>query len=152
TLVATSIDELRRAGFAPFVVPAMGSHGGGTAAGQIQLLADYGITQETIGAPIRATMETTEIGEIGGFTVAIDRLVVEAGRAFLINRVKPHTDFSGQIESGLAKMAVIGLGKQRGAQTMHRLGASGLSDVMPEVARFISRQLLVGGLAIVENQ
>ena len=151
-LVRTTLEELRRVGFAPFVVPAMGSHGGGTREGQLEVLAGYGITEERVGAPILATMETVTIGEVDGFEVTVDRLVVEAGRAFLINRVKPHTDFHGSIESGLAKMAAIGLAKQRGAQSMHRLGPAGLRDVMPAVGRFVSERLLLGGLAIVENR
>jgi hypothetical protein len=151
-LVVTTLAELRRSGFDPFVVPAMGSHGGGTGEGQREVLADYGITEDAIGAPIRATMETVTIGEVDGFEVTVDRHVVEAGRAFLINRVKPHTDFRGAISSGLAKMAAIGLAKQRGAQSMHRLGPVGLRDVMPAVGRFVSERLLLGGLAVVENQ
>lgn len=151
-IVRTTIDELRRAGFDPFVVPAMGSHGGGTADGQRQLLADYGIVEQRVGAPIRATMETVTIGEVDGFEVVVDRYVVEAGRAFLINRIKPHTDFTGSVESGIAKMASIGLGKQPGAQRMHQLGPDGLRDLIPAVGAFIARALLVGAVGVVENR
>ncbi len=151
-LARATLDELRRAGFDPFVVPAMGSHGGGTAEGQLEVLADFGVTEGAMGVPIRATMETVTIGELDGFPVEIDRNVVEAGRAFLINRVKPHTDFRGAIASGLAKMASIGLAKQRGAQRVHRLGSDGLRDLIPTVGRYVSERLLVGGLAVVENR
>jgi hypothetical protein len=153
TIVRVTVEELRRAGFEPFIVPAMGSHGGATPEGQRQLLADYGITEEGVGAEIRATMETVSIGEVDGFDVVVDRYVVDAGRAFLINRVKPHTDFQGEIESGIAKMAAVGIAKQSGAQRMHRLGPeSGLRDLIPKVGRFVSDRLLLGGLAIVENR
>lgn len=152
-IVRTTIGELRAAGFAPFVVPAMGSHGGATAEGQREVLADYGITESEVGAEIRATMETLVIGEVEGYQVVVDRYAVEAGQALLINRVKPHTDFHGSIESGIAKMAAIGLGKQDGAQRMHQLGPeAGLRDLVPKVGRLISRQLLFAGLAIVENR
>lgn len=153
TIVKTAVEELRDAGFEPFIVPAMGSHGGATPEGQRQLLADYGITETGVGAEIRATMDTVILGEVDGFEAVVDRYAAEAGRVFLINRIKPHTDFEGTIESGIAKMAAIGLGKQVGAERMHRLGArDGLRDLVPTVGRFISRQLLVGALGIVENR
>lgn len=152
-IVRTAIEELRRAGFEPFIVPAMGSHGGATPEGQRQLLADYGVTEGGVGAEIRASMETVSIGEVDGFDVVVDRHAADAGNAFLINRVKPHTDYQGVIESGIAKMAAIGLGKQSGAERMHRLGPErGLRDLVPKVGRFISQRLLLGGLAIVENR
>jgi hypothetical protein len=151
-IVVAVIEELKRAGYAPFVVPAMGSHGGGTAAGQLEVLEGYGITESALGVAIRATMDTTIIGEVDGVPVHVDRFVAEAGRAFLVSRVKPHTDFRGPIESGPAKMAAIGLGKQAGAATLHGLGLSGLRDVMPEAGRFTARRLLLGALAIVENE
>jgi hypothetical protein len=153
-IVRAAVQELRDAGFEPFIVPAMGSHGGATAEGQRQLLADYGVTEQGVGAEIRATMETVSIGEVDGFDVVVDRFAAQAGSAFLINRVKPHTDFQGTIESGIAKMAAVGLGKQSGAQRMHRLGPeSGLRDLIPRVGRLISQRLLpVGSLAIVENR
>ncbi len=152
TIVATVVEELRLAGLAPFIVPAMGSHGGGTAEGQREVLAGYGITEERLGVPVRATMETTVIGETEGVPVHLDRLVAEAGRAFLVCRVKPHTDFQGTIESGAAKMAAIGLGKQAGAATVHGLGTDGLRRVMPAVGRYVADRHLLGALAVVENE
>jgi hypothetical protein len=151
-IVATVVEELRRAGYAPFIVPAMGSHGGGTAEGQRAVLAGYGITEERLGVPVRATMETTVIGTAEGVPVHLDRIVAETGRAFLVCRVKPHTDFQGPIESGAAKMAAIGLGKQAGAATVHGLGTDGLRRVMPAVGRYVADRYLLGALAVVENE
>jgi hypothetical protein len=151
-IVAVVVDELRRGGHQPFVVPAMGSHGGGTAAGQLEVLEGYGITEAALGVPVRATMDTVVVDAVGGVPVHLDRHVAEAGRAFLVARIKPHTDFRGDIESGPCKMAAIGLGKQAGAATLHGLGLAGLRDVMPKVGRLISRKTLLGALAIVENE
>lgn len=151
TVVAVTVDELARAGFAPFVVPAMGSHGGATPAGQLAVLADYGVTETALGVPVRATMDTVVIGHLDGVEVHVDRNVAEAGRALLVCRVKPHTDFRGDIESGPTKMAAIGLGKQRGAQGIHALGVRGLRDVMPRVGRAVVERFVLGAVAIVEN-
>jgi hypothetical protein len=150
-IVRVVVDELSAAGFQPFVVPAMGSHGGGTAEGQLEVLGDFGITEASLGVPVRATMETRVIGDVDGVPVHLDRIVAETGKALLVARVKPHTDFRGPIESGPTKMAAIGLGKQTGAATLHGLGLAGLRDVMPEAGRLIARQFLLGALAIVEN-
>ncbi len=152
TIVRVALKALQSAGFEPFIVPAMGSHGGATAAGQAAVLADYGIDEARLHVQVRATMETIELGQVAGVPVHLDRNVVEAGRVFVVNRIKPHTDFRGPIESGPAKMAAIGLGKQRGAQQIHAAGVRGLRDVMPEVARFlVARGILVGGLVVIEN-
>ncbi|MBO0692241.1 MAG: hypothetical protein J2P58_05040 [Acidimicrobiaceae bacterium] len=150
-IVGAVVDELKGAGYRPFVVPAMGSHGGGTPEGQLEVLSDYGISEATLGVPMRATMETRVIGDVDGVPVHLDRFVAEAGKAFLVARVKPHTDFRGPIESGPTKMAAIGLGKQAGAATLHGLGLGGLRDVMPEAGRLVARRFLLGALAIVEN-
>jgi hypothetical protein len=158
-IVAVVVDELKRGGYQPFVVPAMGSHGGGTVAGQLEVLEGYGISEAALGVPVRATMDTVVTGHVGEtegghgrVPVHLDRYVAEAGRAFLVARVKPHTDFRGPIESGPCKMAAIGLGKQAGAATLHALGLAGLRDVMPEAGRFTARRILLGALAIVENE
>jgi hypothetical protein len=151
-IVTVVVSELVRGGYQPFVVPAMGSHGGGTAAGQLEVLEGYGITEGALGVPVRATMDTVVIGDLDGVPVHIDRHVAEAGQAFLVARIKPHTDFRGPIESGPCKMAAIGLGKQAGAATLHGLGLAGLRDVMPEAGRFTARRILLGALAIVENE
>lgn len=152
-IVKATVTALKSAGFDPFVVPAMGSHGAATAEGQLEVLASYGVTEHNLGVPVRATMATVVIGEVGGLRVHFDRYAHEAGAVFLISRVKPHTDFRGDIESGPSKMCAIGLGKQAGAQTLHSAGLTGLRDLMPEAARLAaSKGLLVGALAIVENQ
>jgi hypothetical protein len=148
-IVGAVIEALRELGFDPFVVPAMGSHGAATAEGQAELLAGYGIDRTLI----RATMDTVAVGEVDGVPVHVDREVVSAGAVFLVNRVKPHTSFRGPVESGVAKMSAIGLGKQAGARYMHSRGPAGLRQLIPLGARLLAeRGLLLGGLAIVENQ
>jgi len=119
--VKATVDYLKGIGAKPFVVPAMGSHGGATAEGQCSVLAHYGITEETVGVPIKATMDVVEIGQTAdGLPVFLDRHASEADHIVPINRIKAHTDFNGSIESGLMKMMVIGLGKQKGANMYHR--------------------------------
>lgn len=137
-------DWVRCQGSEPFIVPAMGSHAGATAAGQQQLLEKFGIT----GAPIRSTMDVVPLGG----NAFMDRLADAADGVIVINRVKPHTSFHGQYESGLLKMLAVGLGKQAGAAAIHRLGVTGLREEMPVVARQV---LATGkirlGIALVEN-
>jgi hypothetical protein len=132
----------------------MGSHGAATAEGQAAVLAGYGITEERVGAPVRATMETVVLGEaVPGVPWHADRHAVEAGACLLVARVKPHTSFRGPVESGPAKMCAIGLGKQPGAQVMHAAGAAGLTVRVPAAARLAERSgLLLGAVAMVENQ
>ena len=153
-VVRASVGALKAAGWDPFIVPAMGSHGAATAAGQADVLAGFGVTEERVGAPVRATMETVVVGEaLPGVPWHADSLAVEAGAVFLISRVKPHTSFRGPVESGPAKMCAIGLGKQPGAQVMHAAGAAGLAERIPAAARLAERSgLLLGALAVVENQ
>lgn len=149
-----TIDWLRQRGARPFVVPAMGSHGGATAAGQLALLAGWGITPETMGVPIYATMNAIEIGRIHNNSVPVfmDQKAHNADSVLVINRIKPHTDFHGQIESGLVKMAVIGLGKRLGAEAIHLCGISGLSNlILPAFNEVIKSKKLLGGVAIVED-
>ncbi len=145
---------IRAAGCEVFAVPAMGSHGGATPEGQIEVLASYGITAESIGCEIRSSMETVELGEVRpGVPVFVDRNAMAGADAIIpINRVKPHTDFSGEIESGLMKMIAIGLGKQRGADTFHRQGFATFHTLIPEVAEYtVSKVNIPFGLALVEN-
>lgn len=153
-IVRGTITALRSAGWDPFLVPAMGSHGAATAGGQAAVLAAYGITEDAVGAPVRATMETVVAGTLpDGTPWHLDRYAAEAGAFMLVGRVKPHTSFRGRVESGPAKMCCIGLGKQAGAQLMHNAGSAGLSERVPAVARLAENAgLLVGALAIVENQ
>jgi hypothetical protein len=146
-------DWLRSLGAEPFAVPAMGSHGGATAEGQKELLASLGVNEGSIGMPIEATMETVELGTVPeGPAVHLDANAARADAILAINRVKAHTDFHGEIESGLAKIIAIGLGKQRGAEGIHRYGPRNLAVWVPKVARSIlDTGKVLGGLAIVEN-
>src|SRR5579875_1283069 len=116
-LVRTLVDIVKARGARPFIVPAMGSHGGATAEGQVAMLAHLGITKESTGAEIRATMEVVELGvSSSGLPVFVDRYAAQADGIIVLNRIKPHTSFHGKVESGLLKMLVIGLGKQQGAE------------------------------------
>jgi hypothetical protein len=145
---------VRRRGAVPFIVPAMGSHGGATAAGQADVLATLGITEAGVGCPIRATMDTVELGTIDGrIPVHFDRIAAEDADAIVpINRVKLHTDFTGPVESGLLKMLAIGLGKQRGADALHSEGFASFATLIPAVARHVMSLVNVPfGLALLEN-
>lgn len=137
----------------PFIVPAMGSHGGATAAGQQQVLAGYGITEAGVGAPVRSSMEVVELPQGDAETqVFFDREAAGADGTILVNRVKVHTSFHATYESGLMKMLAIGLGKHVQAQAIHRLGIRGLREVMPQVARqVLAHTNILLGLAVVEN-
>jgi hypothetical protein len=152
-VVKAAADWLKAKGAQPFVVPAMGSHGGATAEGQRQVLAGYGISEETMGAPVLSSMEVVELPR-GGLChpVYMDRNAYEADGVVVINRVKVHTDYHGRIESGLMKMCVIGLGKQRQALVMHGYGVYGLRELIPIAARHIlSLGKVILGLGLVEN-
>ena len=144
---------IREAGGDPFVMPAMGSHGGATAEGQLDVLASYGMTREALGMPVISSMDVEQIGWVDEMPVFVSTTALEADHILLVNRVKPHTDFHGPFESGLAKICVIGLGKQRGAQHIHSYGTRGLVELMPRAARLIieSTGRILGGLAILEN-
>ena len=146
-------EAIREVGGDPFIVPAMGSHGGATAEGQRDMLVGYGITRETVGMPIVSSMEVQQIGAIDDMPIYVSTTALEADHILLVNRVKPHTDFRGSVESGLAKICAIGLGKQRGAQTIHSYGTRGLAELMPRAARCIVEKTgkIIGGLAIMEN-
>ncbi len=153
TVVKTVIAQLNERGMLPFIVPAMGSHGGATAEGQEQILRDYGITLENVGAPVRATMEVEQVGALeDGYPVFFDKNALAADAVLVINRIKHHTDFTGDIESGLCKMCAIGLGKQHGAARIHRFGAEGLRNIMPQVGRRLTEVTnIVGGIGLIEN-
>lgn len=147
------IEELRRLGAEPYLVSAMGSHGGGTAEGQRAVLASLGITEAAVGAPLRITDETVEVARTpDGFPVHCDAEAAAADGIFLVNRVKAHTAFRGPNESGLLKMMAIGLGKVPGATAVHHLGPSAMARAVPMAARlFLTRMPVLGGLAVVEN-
>jgi hypothetical protein len=152
-LIKTLAAALKAAGAEPFLIPAMGSHGGATAEGQTKMLAGMGITAEYVGAPVRASMATVEVGRSAhGFPVFIDRLASEADGIFVINRIKPHVAFRGPYESGLAKMIVIGLGKQKGADICHDLGFGRMAENIPAMAAVtLARTNIVGAVGILEN-
>ncbi len=148
--------RLKALGAKPFLVPCMGSHGGATAAGQVEMLKHLGITEEFIGAPIVSSMEVKEIGRTKfGTPVLIDaNICAQADKIIVVNRIKPHTDFDFEIESGLNKMMVIGMGKHKGALMAHRLTIKhGFSTMLPEVQPIILKALpFFFGVGIIENQ
>ncbi|AUV80346.1 DUF362 domain-containing protein [Salinigranum rubrum] len=154
TVLRTTVEYLDARGLEPFVFPAMGSHGGATAEGQREALAALGVTEETMGCEVRSSMAVERVADDSEgrpIFAASDALAADA--VLLLNRVKAHTDFRGRYESGLAKMAVIGLGKQRGAEITHNVGlVEGLDEVIPERAAALFEETpVVGGVAIVEN-
>ena len=151
-LVRTTVRWLKGKRAKPFIIPAMGSHGGATAEGQEELLASYGICERTVGAPIRSSMEVVSIESDLPVRLFMDARASAADGIILINRIKPHTDFRGPYESGLVKMSVIGLGKHEQALEIHRFGVAGLRDLIPLSAeRLLATGKILGGVGIVEN-
>ena len=134
SIVREVVAYVKGRGGQPFIVPAMGSHGGATAEGQTEVLAAYGVSEPTVHAPVRATMEVVELqkGDLP-ISVFMDRHAYESDGVILINRIKPHTDYHGLYESGLMKMALIGLGKREGALAVHRFGVFGLRELIDPV-------------------
>jgi hypothetical protein len=147
------VDHLRALGARPFIIPAMGSHGGGTAEGQRSVLEHYGVTEATMGCPVRATMEVVQVGEVLGLPIWLDRYAAEADWVGVINRVKPHTGFAGEIGSGLFKMMTIGMGKHRGAVQAHRANIRlGYENMITALGREMLRTGRIAfGLGVVEN-
>lgn len=155
TIVRSAIDALTASGARPFVVPAMGSHGGGTPEGQVALLADYGISEATCGVPFKLSMDVRALGMTeDGIEAVSSAAALEADRILLINRIKPHTDFKSPIGSGLLKMLVVGLGKHEGARTFHQAASRlGYERALRSIAAVLKPKVpLLGGLAVVENQ
>jgi hypothetical protein len=152
-IVRSTIEALRDLGTQPFVVAAMGSHGGATQEGQRQLLADYGVSENALRVPVKTDMATVQIGTNSwGEPVYWDQHAWQADAVVTISRIKPHTDFRSRYESGIVKMLVIGLGKRDGASQHHRWGVRGLRDMMPETAKVIlEKTRFAAGLAILEN-
>ena len=152
-VVKAAVSQVRRLGAEPFIVPAMGIHGGATAEGQRELIAHYGITEATMGCPILSSMETVLLGNVrADVPVYFDRNAFEADAVIPIGRVKPHTDFRGPVESGLMKMIAIGLGKQFGAEFFHAQGMHEFGWLIPLVAQFsLSKVNIPFGLAVIEN-
>jgi len=152
--VSAVVSKLKEADCRPFITPAMGSHGGATVEGQIEVLRVRGITEQSVGAPVQATMEVIPIGEVDGIPIFVDRLAHEAGGIVLINRVKPHTNFIGPTESGLIKMMAIGLGNQNAAEYYHRLSlVRGQYQILSTAGKeLINRCKVLFGVCLVENQ
>jgi hypothetical protein len=152
-VVREVLDFVKQQGGQPFIVPAMGSHGGATADGQAEVLAGYGITERSVGVPVRSSMEAVELpqGELN-HRIYMDKNAYESDGVILINKIKPHTDFHATYESGLVKMSVIGLGKEAGAEAIHHFGVHGLTQLIPASAKQIfDTKKILAGVALIEN-
>jgi hypothetical protein len=147
------VAEVKRLGGKPFILPAMGSHGGATPAGQTEVLASLGVTPESVGAAIRASMAVNRLGRTSsGIDVFVSREAIRADRIVVMNRIKQHTDFEGEYESGLLKMIAVGMGKRHGAAAMHGRRCASLREDVPQAARMVlARGPVAAGLAIIEN-
>ncbi len=150
TILVTLIEFLQARGLKPFIIPAMGSHGGATAEGQVEVLRQLGITESAVGVSIIADMDVVELGTLdSGAKVFMAKQALEADQLIVVGRVKPHTAFRGDVESGLCKMLVIGCGKQKGAATMHKFGLT--ASIIPAAEMILEQAPVLGGLAVVEN-
>ncbi|MDK2877419.1 MAG: hypothetical protein PWR06_135 [Thermoanaerobacteraceae bacterium] len=152
-IVKEIVDYVKELNATPIIIPTMGSHGGATGEGQRAILADFGITEQTMGAQIISEMDVIELGTIDdGTPVYVDCNLSKADGIIIVNRVKPHPSFSGPIESGIIKMSVIGLGKQKGAETCHKLNFVNFANRLIAMKRVIFKKLpVLFGVAIVEN-
>jgi hypothetical protein len=153
TLTRVTVDAIKAQGGQPFIVPAMGSHGGATAEGQVDVLTNLGVTELSAGCPIRSSMEVVEIGRLeNGLPVYIDKHAHGADGIVVINRIKPHTAFRGVSESGLVKMITIGLGKQKGAESCHAYSFRYMGEHLLAMAAIsLSRTPILFGVGTVEN-
>ncbi|MBS4224191.1 lactate racemase domain-containing protein [Lederbergia citrea] len=152
-LVREVVKAIKGAGGKPFIIPAMGSHGGATAEGQRDVLKQLGVEEETVGAPVISSMDVVKIGELpNGLPVYFDKQAYEADKIVVINRVKPHTAFRGPVESGLMKMITIGLGKQKGAEAAHAYSFKYMAEHVIAMTRIaMEKTPLIFGLATIEN-
>ena len=152
-IVRAVADNLKQLEARPFLFPAMGSHGGATPEGQLEVLASYGITEASMGAPIQASMQVVEVGENRDkIPIYADKEAAQADGIIVINRVKLHTSFRGEVESGLLKMLVIGMGNQQGARMTHSQGFDRFHELIPEIGeQILARMPVLFGLAIVED-
>jgi hypothetical protein len=152
-LARVTVEELKRLGAEPFIVPAMGSHGGATAEGQREVLANLGVTETSVGCPVKSSMAVVEIGRLdNGLPVYIDEYAYNADGIVVINRVKPHTAFRGANESGMVKMITIGLGKQKGAESCHAYSFKYMAEHIPAMARIVLAKMpVLFGVGTVEN-
>ena len=154
TILKTLVDYLKELNTSPFIIPAMGSHGGGTAEGQQQILTDYGITEDAIGCPIKASMEVVEIGESEfGTPVYLDRYASLADKIIVVNKINSHSEFIGEVESGLSKMCLLGLGKHKGAITYHQIiDQYGWPRVSESLLKIVLKKApIICGVAVVQN-
>lgn len=150
TIVATGVECLRNMGLKPFILPAMGSHGGATAEGQENVLKEMGITESSVGAPVISTMDVISVGQLDfGAEVFVSKDVLEADHLVVVNRVKPHTLLRGEVESGLCKMLAVGCGKHQGALSMHKFGLA--ATIVPAARIILEKAPVLCGLAILEN-
>ena len=152
-IIKSIIFEIKKRKGTPFILTAMGSHGGATTEGQRQVLAGYGITEKSMGAPIKATMDTIQLDRLeNGLPVYFDKIAYNADGIIVVNRVKVHTAFKAELESGLHKMLSVGLGNHKGAKLVHSLGVKGIRDYMVEFAKIILKKApILAGFAILEN-
>lgn len=152
-IIKSIIAEVKKRRGVPFIIPAMGSHGGATAEGQKKVLENYGITEETMGVPIKNSMDVVELGRLeNGLPVYFDKIAFEVDGIIVVNRIKVHTAFKSDIESGLHKMLSVGLGNHKGASLVHYLGVSGIRDYMVEFAKVVLEKApVLCGLGILEN-
>ncbi|MEZ9864984.1 hypothetical protein AB4353_17600 [Vibrio breoganii] len=148
-----TISFLKLHGAIPFIVPSMGSHGAASAEGQLKILASYGISEETMGVEIRSSMDVIEVAQMAdGVPLYLDRIACEADGIILINKIKPHADFKGKVESGLSKMLCIGLGNHLGASSLHRYGFGNFHTVIPEAASRLLHKITVPfAIGLIEN-
>lgn len=152
TMVRTMCDVLKEWGAHPFIIPAMGSHGGATAEGQLEMLEGYHITEESMGVPIRASMDVVQYGEFNGIPLYCDKYAYESDGIVIFNKVKPHTDFRGPHESGLLKMIAIGIAKHKGAAMFHSFGFHRFAELIPPVAKiFLEKCPVAFGVGVVQN-
>lgn len=153
TIVLTIIEKLKSWGAEPFIIPAMGSHGGGTAEGQKEMIAGFNITEQSMGVPILSSMEVVQIGQLeDGTPIYCDKNAMESDGIIVLNKVKPHTDFRGKHESGMAKMMAIGLAKHKGASMFHMKGFPTFAERIPQVCElFLKKAPIAFGVGIVQN-
>lgn len=152
-MVKTICDVCKEWGAQPFIVPAMGSHGGATAEGQVEMIAGYNITEKTMGVPILSSMDVIQYGELeDGTPLYCDKYAWESDGIIVFNKVKPHTDFRGKHESGIAKMIAIGLAKHKGASMFHMKGFENFAEFIPKISEiFIEKAPVAFGVGVVQN-
>ncbi|MCI1966041.1 MAG: nickel-dependent lactate racemase [Oscillospiraceae bacterium] len=151
-MLRTMCDTLKEWGADPFIIPSMGSHGGGTAAGQLEMLEGYNVTEKSMGVPVIASMDVVQYDELDGIPLYCDKHAFESDGIVIFNKVKPHTDFRADHESGLAKMIAIGIAKHKGAAMFHSFGFERFGELIPPVAeKFLEKCPFAFGVGVVQN-